>query len=69
MSDLDQLAARLARDGYFVHLHHTGSAWSCTLQAGVDVMDGRHPRPHGVGKTSTEALRAAIQERDERKAA
>jgi hypothetical protein len=69
MSDLDQIAATLARQGYHVALNFTGSAWSCELLCGVSVMRPELPRPRGAGKTALEAVQAAVRDRDGQKAA
>lgn len=58
--ELETLCTWLLSQGFHTHLAHSGpKRWSCELQCGVAVLDGRLPRPRGDGPTAIEAVQAA----------
>jgi hypothetical protein len=58
--DLELLTAELRKAGYRIWAFDDGREWRVTLNCGVDVLDGRLPRPHGSGRTLLAALQAAV---------
>lgn len=57
---LEQLCTDLLAQGFHAQLALQGPRkWHCELTAGIDVLEGRLPRPRGTGETALAAVDAA----------